>query len=257
MAIAIKSPEQIAARRAVGRAAWGAVQGLVQGCRIGMTTRELEALARERIVAAGLRPVMLGYRAGQAPAFTGAASICINEEVVHAGPSDRIIREGDVVSIDLAACDEDGWHADAATSLVVGQASERAARVVGLARQALDLCVRMAGPGVKWSTVARGAEQLVRGGGCHLAAGYTGHGIGQELHEPPRLCFGDVAEREDVCLRPGMVLTVEPLVVEGSGAELVTLDDGWTVVAAGRELSAHEEVTLAITRCGAEVLTAN
>jgi methionyl aminopeptidase len=259
MAIPIKTPGEIAAMRSSGRLAWLVVRAVAAACRPGVTTRELDGLARRIISEHGLHPLLLGYKTADGVEFPGAACICVNEEVVHAVPSDRIVREGDVVKIDVTIRDAGGWCADAATTVIAGLGGERAGKLVRLAQAALAAAMNRAGPGVWWSQVAAATAEALAGSDFTLVAGYCGHGVGRGLHEPPRLCFGAalgaVGETDDVRLEPGMVITIEPIVVE-SACEVVTLDDGWTVLTANRAWAAHEERTVAITRRGCEVLTA-
>jgi methionyl aminopeptidase len=233
-----------------------AVQEVAKACRAGVRTRELDQLARAAIARVGASPVLLGYKSTDGVEFPGAACICVNEEVVHAVPSDRIVRDGDLVTIDLALQHE-GWCADAAVSVPVGGVGEqqRNVRLTKLTREALDIAIGLARPGVWWSTLADAAARFLAQSDCVLLSGYCGHGIGRDLHEAPRLCFGEPPGPEDVRLQPGMVLTIEPIVVEGADASVVTADDGWTVLTSRRAWAAHEERTVAITRQRCEVLT--
>jgi methionyl aminopeptidase len=259
MAIPIKTPGEIAAMRSSGRLAWVIVQAVAAACRPGVTTRELDELARRIISEHNVHPLLLGYKSTEDVEFPGASCICVNEEVVHAVPSDRIVRDGDAVTVDVAIRDAAGWCADAALTVVVGMGS-RAKTLADLGTKALTTAIDRAGPGVLWSQVVQSAAGAVERAGCLLVSGYCGHGIGREMHELPRLCFGEKAadppRDQDLRLEPGMVITLEPIVVEGAPTELVTLDDGWTVVTANRAWAAHEERTVAITRHGCEVLTA-
>jgi methionyl aminopeptidase len=259
MAIPIKTPGEIAAMRSSGRLAWMIVQAVAAACRPGVTKRELDEVARKMITEHHLHPLLLGYRSTDGVEFPGAACICVNEEVVHAVPSDRIVREGDAVTVDVAIRDAAGWCADAAVTVVAG-VGRRAQPLADLGRAALGAAIDRAGPGVMWSHVVQAAAGVAQRAGCQLVSGYCGHGIGRLMHELPRLCFGVAAaeapRNHDVRLEPGMVVTLEPIVVEGPPTELVTLDDGWTVVTSSRAWAAHEERTVAITRRGCEVLTA-
>jgi methionyl aminopeptidase len=255
MAIPIKTPGEIAAMRSSGRLAWRVVQALGAACRPGVTTREVDRLARRVIAEHGLLPLLLGYKSADGVEFPGAACVCVNEEVVHSVPSDRIVREGDAVTIDVAIRDANGWCADAATTVIAGAPSERGRRLDGLAKAALDAAIRAACPGARWSRVVAAAGEPLSGSACVLLGGYCGHGIGGEMHEPPRLCFGAVHGADDFRLEPGMVVTLEPIVLEAASG-VVTLDDGWTVLTESRAWAAHEERTVAITRRGCEVLTA-
>src|SRR5262245_59638614 len=240
MSIPIKTPGEIAAMRSSGRLAWRVVQRVAGECRPGVTSRELDESARKAIIELGLDPLLLGYKSADGVEFPGAACICINEEVVHAVPSDRIVREGDLVTIDVAVRDSGGWCADAATTVIAGSASERARKTDRRAKAALDAAIRPALPGAWWSKVVAAAGEELMGSASVLLSGYCGHGIGREMHEPPRLCFGAVHGPDDFRLEPGMVLTLEPIVLE-SATGVVTLDDGWTVLTENRALAAHEE----------------
>jgi methionyl aminopeptidase len=271
MPIPIKTPGEIAAMRSSGRLAWIVVNEVAAACRPGVTTRELDQLARALIAREGLSPLLLNYRAADSPPFPGAACVCVNEEIVHAVPSDRIVRTGDAVTIDIAVMGSDGWCADAATTVVAGGGEGgggsgggggRGETIAARAKAALSAALAVAGPGVWWSRLAGAAADALAGTPCVLLGGYCGHGIGRAMHEAPRLCFGPAAlakgvgagGREDVRLLPGMVVTLEPIVLEMDSKPL-TLDDGWTVIAAEKCWAAHEERTVAITRHGCEVLT--
>lgn len=231
------------------------MQAVVASIRPGQTSREVDATARRALGDAGLEPVLDGYRSGNSPAFPGAACVCINEEVVHSVPSDRIIRDGDLVTLDVAGR-VSGWCADAAVTVVVGQSDPQRAGLCAAAREVLDSALASIAPGVRWGEVAARAAQTSQRLGYRLISGYDGHGIGRDLHEPPRaaLALAADAHSADFVLRPGMVLTVEPVLTSGSG-RVVTLDDGWTVLTTDRAPACHEERTVAVVRTGCRVLT--
>ncbi|HYF15250.1 MAG TPA: type I methionyl aminopeptidase [Phycisphaerales bacterium] len=258
MAIPLKSPAQIDAIAAAGRVLDTVLHDLaLRDLQPGVTTRELSERADRLIRARRATPALLGYRQGGAPAFSGAACVCVNEEVVHAAPSSRIVRAGDVVTIDCAI-EYKGWHADTAWTVAVDDRSGRASRLQALAAGTLADAAAAIAPGVRWSSIADAARERVAREGCCLLAGYCGHGVGRALHEPPRLSFVSrdwSAPGEDVVLQAGMVLCVEPIICEGtSPPPLAVLDDGWTVVTADRRWTAHEEVCVAVTRTGSRVL---
>jgi methionyl aminopeptidase len=256
MAIPIKTPGEIATMRSSGRLAWSVVQEVARASRAGVTSRELDDAARQAIARTGVQPLLLGYKSADGVEFPGTACICINEEVVHAVPSDRIVRDGDVVTVDIAIRGPESWCADAATTVAIGQ-GQRGTALAAAAKSALAAAMELAGPGVLWSDIASHAAAAAAKAGCSLVPGYCGHGIGRAMHEAPRLCFGAKAGTQDVRLEPGMVITIEPIVVEGDSAAVLTLDDGWTVVTANRAWAGHEERTIAVTRRGWEVLTAS
>jgi methionyl aminopeptidase len=260
--------------RAAGRELWKILDALLALCIPGRSSMDLRREAHRRILASGAEPILLGYTQGGLPPFPGPVCICINEEVVHAPPSARVLRPGDVVTIDLAIR-AGGWCADAARSIVVtaeplagraqahsGAQHDQAARLVAAAQNAADAGVAAMQAGARWSSVADAMGRVAADAGLVLIPGYSGHGIGRELHELPRAWSlrpappdGPGNPNPDFTLRPGMVLTLEPILTTGR-AETILLDDGWTVLTADRAIVAHEERTVAITRSGPLVLTA-
>lgn len=255
MPVPLRSPDEIDSIGRTGRLLWSALGQVIDAIRAGQTSREVESRARRALALHGLEPLLEGYRAGASPPFPGVACVCINEEAVHAVPSGRIIRDGDLVTIDLAGRFSD-WCADAARSVIVGADSQGHAVLHDATCKALDAALCRIGPGVRWSEVAAGAATAAEGFGFRLVRGYDGHGIGRDLHEAPRAALAalDTAAPHDFVLRPGMVITIEPVLTSGS-ARVVTLDDGWTVVTADRAPSCHEERTVAVVRGGRRVLT--
>jgi methionyl aminopeptidase len=263
MAITLKTPTQVARIARAGRILDTVIDDLaLRELHAGRTTAEVGAVAEKMIVARGGELLLKGYtQAGIATPFPSGVCICVNEEVVHAPPSSRIIREGDLVTIDVALR-VDGWCIDTAWSVpVVGSDASTAQRAVRLAataaatlRHALSLCRA----GARWSAIAQSTAAYAAEHGCHLVSGYCGHGIGQALHEAPRLAFASKdwsRSGEDFTLYPGMVLCVEPIVCEGrEPAGLVTLDDAWTVITTNRAWAAHEERWMEVTRQGCRVL---
>lgn len=266
MAIPIRSPEEVDALARAGVVLDGVLRAGEDAARPGSTTRAVGDAIDAAMRCAGARAVLRGYAGssleavGQAQAvraFPAAACVCVNEEVVHAPPGVRIVREGDVVTID-AALELDGWCVDAARTIAVGEcargvALRDAARAVTAA--ACDAC----GPGVRWASVVHAARRAAVGAGVVLLDDFCGHGVGRSVHEPPRLSFRPSAmeaHADGLVLWPGMVLCIEPVVAElcggsdragGDGPSCVTLDDGWTVLTPDRRWAAHEEVCLAIT----------
>lgn len=255
MAIPIKSPRDLDAMRRAGDALAAVLRDTMRMLRPGLTTAEIDAAVRARIAAVGAEPVML--EAG----FPGAASITIDEEVSHAPPGPRVLRGGQVVTVD-AALRLNGWCADAARVAVVGEpAGPDRARLAAAARGAVRAAVAAAGPGVRWSAVSRAALGEAARAGCRVVPDCPGHGIGRGLHEAPEASFAgfesgqEGSACQDFVLRPGMVLTIEPVLVLGR-PDTVVLDDAWTVVTADRSAAAHEEETVAVTGTGVLVLTA-
>lgn len=263
MPIPLRSPDEIDALARAGEACASILDRLVDACSVGVMTADLDALASEEIRRVGASPLFLNYNApaGSKP-FPGCVCISINEELVHGVPGERLIRPGDVVSIDLGLR-LSGWCADSArTVLVPPVASEHAAQHAHLLTL-LDQAIEMMAPGVRWSEVVRAVGEKAASAGYTLIEPYAGHGIGRELHEPPRAPLRNakpgaasaLAPSDDFVLRPGMVLTIEPILVRGSGSTRLA-PDGWTVLAADRAVGCHEERMVAIVRGGSRMLTA-
>lgn len=260
----IKSPDQIDALAAAGRVLDTIIEDVIlREVRPGRTTAEVAQRTHELILARKGEPVLRGYQqASIAVPFPASACVCINEEVVHAVPSTRIIRPGDIVTVDVAMRYR-GWCIDTAWSVAVpGEAATsnagRAARLQMAAAKAVALTRDLARPGTRWSSIAKRVQQAVAAEGMHLLHGYCGHGVGETLHEAPRVSYTSKdwnLPGEDFTLWPGMVLCIEPIIGEGKAtAQTMTLDDHWTVITTDARWTAHEEQCVAITRDGCRVL---
>ncbi|MCD6303726.1 MAG: type I methionyl aminopeptidase [Planctomycetes bacterium] len=256
MAIKLKTPEEIEKMRLAGRLVKRVIQRLGEMLSPGITTRELDAEAERMTVEAGAECLFKGVpgRYGAGP-FPGAACISINEQVVHGIPSDRRIRQGDIVSIDFGVR-LDGWCGDAADTFIVGPVDDKTRRLVDVTRYVLEIVRQMARPGERWSNVARAMQQYIEQQGFSVVRDFVGHGIGREMHEEPKVpnFVSRELEARDIHLVEGMVIAVEPMVNMGSPAVEIA-PDGWTVLTRDRRPSAHYEHTLAITADGVDVLT--
>lgn len=267
MAVPIKSPDQIKAMARAGHVLDGMLRDLRTRAVAGQRTRDLHREAASLARARGVTPALLGYACGDVPAFPGAACINVNEEVTHAVPSARILRDWDVVTIDCAIRAGDAsdpsqsWCIDAAiTHVVVGASSDpsrqaRAQRMAHAARATLDAALERCVAGASWSSVVASVHDAASRAGVSIVPGCQGHGVGKDLHEPPALSFDLHAPAHELMLRPGMVLCLEPVVCETPlVTACVTLDDGWTVVTHDRSWTAFEEACIAITLNGPRVL---
>lgn len=255
MAIPLRSPAEIEEMARAGRV----LRSVLNAVQLspGQTTLDVGDRVQRAIADLGAVPLLERQANSAAVMFGHAACVSVNEEVVHAPPRRRILRTGDVVTLDVAIqFPAGGWCVDAAISQVVGiPSSSRAKLLVQAADQLTDFVLAECACGTTWPSIAQRARSFARELGCHIASGYSGHGIGRSLHEPPRLDFSQT-DALDLRLRPGMVFTIEPVVVEGvDPVELVNLDDGWTVVSRDRRWSAHREITVALTRQGPRVIT--
>ncbi len=252
----LKTPAQIRRMAVAGRIVADVLESCVEACIPGMTTAQIDQIARLACQEAGGTSLFENYpdykpRSG----FPAVICISINEEIVHGIPGPRVIQEGDVVSIDFGVR-KGGWCADAARTIVVGRGRAEHLRLVTQTREVLEHAIARMEPGLYWSEVAADMQRLAEEAGFGVVREYVGHGIGRRLHEPPRVP-GFVSRQllqNDFVLRPGMVLAVEPMLTTRSGDTRV-LADGWTVVTADGGFAAHEEETVALTDDGPVVLT--
>ena len=244
----LKKPEEFEVMRAAGLVVADTLQLLRDSMKAGMTTADLDAIARDSIAAAGATPSFLGYHGYPAVICTS-----VNEEIVHGIPGDRVINEGDVVSIDCGAI-VDGWHGDAAFSMIVGEASDEVRRLLEVTEAALTSGIEQAVVGGRLSDIGHAIEAHVRASGDYgIVEEYVGHGIGTSMHmEPSVPNYGQPGHGPK--LVEGMALAIEPMVNLG-GRHTKTLDDEWTVVTLDGSWSAHFEHTIAITADGPRVLT--
>ena len=249
--VQVKTQPQLAFMWEAGQAVAAALQAAAEAVAPGVSTAELDAVARARIAAAGAVPSFLGYHD-----FPATICTCINDEIVHGIPSaSRLLQEGDVVSIDCGASVE-GWHADAALTVGVGAIPAELAKLIADCERALWQGLAAARAGARLSDISHAVERSVRAAGEYgIVEDYVGHGIGSEMHmDPPVPNYGRPGRGP--VLAEGMALAIEPLLVLGS-PETRLLDDGWTVVSEDGGWSAHFEHTVAITAAGPWVLTAS
>ena len=247
--IVYKSREEIDKMRRAGRIVAATIDAVLEKVRSGTSTKALDAVAERVIRKEGATPSFLGYRGYP-------ASLCasINDQIVHGIPGERIIEEGDIVSLDFGALWE-GFHGDSAVSVVVGRAcSPEAQELVRVTEEALNAGIAQIKAGGHLSDVGHAVQEVAEGAGFSVVREYVGHGIGRNLHEDPQVPnFGSPGRGPT--MREGLVIAVEPMVNAG-GWETVLMPDKWTVVTADGSLSAHFEHTIAITEDGPEVLTA-
>jgi methionyl aminopeptidase len=242
-----KTPEQIAIMRRAGRVVAEMHEACALAAKPGATTADLDAAAREVLDRRGARSNFLGYHG-----FPAVACISPNEVIVHGIPGDRVIDDGDIVSIDCGAIIE-GWHADAAITIPVGSVDEASLRLLDATKSALDAAIAVTAPGGRLGDIGAAVEGVARAAGYSIVREYVGHGIGTAMHEDPEVPNYGAAGR-GLRLREGMVLAIEPMVNIG-GRQTRVLDDGWTVVTQDGSRSAHFEHTIAITDNGPQVLT--
>ena len=215
----------------------------------GITTGELDVIARECIFSSGATPSFLGYYG-----FPAVICTSINEEVVHGIPGDKVIAEGDLISIDCGAIVE-GWHGDAAISIIASTNPQPTIQKLSdVTRAALDAGIKATVAGNRMGDIGNAIQTVIRNAGDYgIVEDYVGHGIGTEMHMyPPVPNYGRAGE--GIVLKVGMVLALEPMITIGS-PEVVTLEDNWTVVTTDRNWASHWEHTIAITESGPQILT--
>ncbi len=251
--ITIKSKEEIELMRRGGQILARVLNEVAAEIRAGVNLKKLDNLAEKLILGSDARPSFKGYKpAGANKAYPAALCVSLNHEVVHGVPDDRIIKEGDVVSVDLGVFYE-GFHTDGAVTVGVGQISEAAQKLIAVTKESLDLAIQMITPGIYWGDVAHEIKKFVEGEKFSVVRDLTGHGIGKNLQEDPFLPnFG--RKGDEPLLKEGMVIAVEPMVVMGRPEVEIGLD-GFVYQTRDKGLAAHFEHTLAVTKNGAEILT--
>jgi len=248
--IIYKSPDEVDKMRVAGRIVAATIDAVLGAVRPGVSTADLDAVAEGFIREREATPSFKGYRG-----FPASICASLNEEVVHGIPSPkRILKEGDVLSLDFGAIWE-GYHADSAVTVFVGEPpSAEAEKLVLVTEEALEAGISQIRPGGRLSDISHALQQVVEGAGFAVVREYVGHGIGRNLHEDPQIPNYGLPGRGPE-LRPGLVVAVEPMVTMGDWRTRVLADD-WTVVTADGSLAAHSEHTIAVTEDGREVLTA-
>lgn len=245
--IIVKSPREIELMRRAGKITAGARSVGREMTKPNVTTGEIDNAIRKYIIGAGAKPSFLGYGG-----FPGSACISVNDEVIHGIPGNRVVREGDIVSIDVGAY-IGGYHGDCCGTFPVGRISEEAERLIRVTRESFFRGIKYARPGCRVSDISHAIQEYVESHGYSLVREYVGHGIGKSLHEAPEVPnFGEPGHGPR--LVKGMVLAIEPMVIMGD-RRIRVLDDDWTVVTADGSLSAHYENTVLITDGEPEILT--
>jgi methionyl aminopeptidase len=243
-----KSPEQIALMSRAGKVVAEMHEECIRAAKPGATTLDVDAAAREVLERRNARSNFLNYHG-----FPAVVCTSPNEVIVHGIPSaDVIIEEGDILSIDCGAIIE-GWHADAAVTVPIGEVDEESKRLIEVTRASLEAAIEQVVEGHRLGDIGAAVEGLAESAGFTVVREYVGHGIGTAMHEEPQVPNYGPAGR-GLKLKEGHVLAIEPMVNAG-GPETEVLDDGWTVRTRDGRRSAHFEHTIAVTDHGPEVLT--
>jgi len=215
--------------------------------RPGVTTKQIDAFAAERIRGYGAKSAFLGYRK-----FPCHLCLSVNEQVVHGLATDQRLKFGDIISLDVGVVYH-GWIGDTARTVAVGGCSVEAQRLMDVTEQALYLGIAQALPGNRVVDVSRAVQRYVEGNGYSVVREFVGHGVGRSMHEDPQVPNFDDGKKSPR-LQPGMTIAIEPMVNAG-GPEVRILNDGWTVVTKDGQLSAHFEHTVLVTGAEPEILT--
>lgn len=251
-----KSPDQLRTMRTAGLVVARTLAAIRSAATPGVSTGDLDLLARDLIAEAGATSSFLNYGAGFGlPPYPAVTCISVNDEIVHGIPSHRVLAEGDLVSVDFGVS-VGGWHGDSAITVEVGTVSPEVARLSAVTREALWAGIAAVAVGARVGDISHAVERSIRRHpeGYGIVAEYTGHGIGSQMHQPPdvpnlgRPGTGPVITK-------GICLAIEPMVTLGSAAT-ATLEDEWTVVTRDRSTAAHWEHTVTATPRGVWVLTA-
>ena len=246
--IVLKTSRELSLMKEACRISAGALKVAGEAVKPGISTWEIDRIAYDYIKSQGAEPNFLGLYG-----FPATACISINDEVIHGIPSKtRILRSGDIVSIDLGA-KIGGYNGDNAATFACGDVSDEAKRLMDTTRESLYKAIEAAVPGGKLGDVSSAVQRYCEERGYGVVREYTGHGIGKALHEDPSVPNYGTAGR-GVRLLPGMTIAIEPMINQGT-AKIKVLPDGWTVKTTDGKLSAHFEHTVAITKDGPVILT--
>lgn len=246
--IVLKTEEEIEKIRTASKYAMEMLVYLKEFIKDGVKTKDLERICEERLKKLkNVRPAFKGYNG-----YPYALCVSVNEEIVHGMPSDRTLKEGDIVSLDFGVV-YDGYYGDVAVTYGVGKISDAAQRLLRVTEEALYKGIEMAREGNRVSDISYAIQSHVERNGFSVVKEFVGHGIGRSLHEEPQVPnFGE--KGKGIRLKKGMVLAIEPMVNMG-GSEISIASDGWTAYSRDLSLSAHFEHTVAIREAGPEILS--
>lgn len=243
----IKSSLEADKMRRAGKIVYGAFEALKPYVKAGVTTKELDTIAKEFILSQGAKPSFLNYNG-----FPASICASVNNVVIHGIPSAEKLKDGDIISLDIGAV-IDGYHGDACRTYAVGNISDEARKLIDVTKQSFYEGIKYARHGERLYTISAAIQDYVEKNGFSIVRNYCGHGIGKNLHEDPEIPNHGKAGH-GIRLVKGMALAIEPMVNQG-GFAINTLRDGWTVVTADGSLAAHYENTVLVTDGEPELLT--
>ncbi|SMG59324.1 type I methionyl aminopeptidase [Paenibacillus aquistagni] len=245
--IICKSEVELGFMREAGRIVAMTHRLMADSVKPGITTRELDNIAERFIRSQGATPSFKGYNG-----FSGSICASVNDELVHGIPGDRVLNEGDIISIDIGA-QYRGYHGDSAWTYGVGSISDSAKKLLEVTERSLYAGLDLVKPDVRLYTISHAIQRVIEDAGFSVVREYVGHGVGADLHEEPQIPNFGTPDRGPR-LKPGMTLAIEPMVVIGE-RYVKTLADNWTVVTVDGTWCAHFEHTVAVTSDGCEILT--
>ena len=252
--IRLKSAEEIKLLKVGGRILSDVLRQVGKATVAGVTTAELDVMAEELILEKGGLPAFKGYGDRNNP-FPATLCTSINQQLVHGVPSEYIIRDGDLVSLDIGMRypKDNGLYTDMATTIIVGEVNKQTKKLVKVTKKALDIWIKNLKPGLQLNEIARKVQTYVEAEGFGVIRDLVGHGVGHEVHEEPQIP-NYYTKGVSLELKEGMVLALEPMVSMGD-YRIKTLDDNWTISSLDDSLTSHEEHTVVITKKGCEVIT--
>ncbi len=246
--IIIKTSSEIAKLRKANKLTHDALELAGESIKAGMTTKELDRIIQKFFESHGAKSGFLGYGG-----FPGSACISVNEEVIHGIPGDRVIMEGDIVSVDTGAI-VDGYYGDSARTFAVGNVSDTAKALMKSTEESLYEAIKLVKPGVRLGDIGYAIQKYNEDRGFSVVREFVGHGIGKDMHEEPEVPNFGIQGRGQR-LMTGMVIAIEPMIAAGN-AKIKVLSDNWTVVTRDSSLAAHYEHSIAVTSDGCVVLSA-
>ena len=252
--VVLKTKTEIATMREAGRIVANTLTAVAAAAQPGARLTDLNELAAELIADAGAKPSFLGYHPSWAPTpYPAVLCLSVNEAVVHGIPNRRTLADGDLLSIDCGAA-IDGYHGDAAITVAIGDIDDAARSLTDTTSRALTAGITAAQAGARIGDISQAIETVARTAGYGLPDGLGGHGIGTAMHEEPAVPNTGRPHR-GLPLREGLVIAIEPMLIESGGDRCHTRPDGWTIATADGSRAAHAEHTVAITAAGPVVLT--
>lgn len=252
MAASVKTPAEIEFMRESGRIVGDVIKLVGQQIRPGVSTGELDAMAEDYIRSCGAIPAFKGYGSDPRNLFPGTLCVSVDSEVVHGIPGKRVLREGEIVSIDVGAL-KNGFYGDGAYTFPVGNVSEEKRRLMQVTKEALDLAILQAVDGNRTGDIGAAVQTYVEAAGFSVVRDLVGHGVGRDLHEDPQVPnYGK--QGKGTLLKEGMTIAIEPMVNAGT-FRVLTAADRWTIVTQDGKPSAHFEYTVLVGKSKAEVLT--